>query len=170
MDAGCEWREKRGGSGEVCGGDFEEGHAGLSGVSWVPSVGVLIGLFYNLVSVKILSRLVTVTGPRGVLKKDLKHLSVSFESSTVPNTINISLHHGGRKNVAALRTVKSLIANMVIGVTRGYKYKMRYVYAHFPINVNIDTDKETGLGQVEIRWVAHFDCPWKRGAIWGELL
>ncbi|KAL0636045.1 60S ribosomal protein L9B [Maublancomyces gigas] len=103
------------------------------------------------VSVKILSRLVTVTGPRGVLRKDLKHLSVSFESSPVPNTINISLHHGGRKNVAALRTVKSLIANMVIGVTKGYKYKMRYVYAHFPINVNIDTDKETGLGQVEIR-------------------
>lgn len=114
-------------------------------------------------SVKILSRLVTVTGPRGVLRKDLKHLSVSFESSPVPNTINISLHHGGRKNVAALRTVKSLIANMVIGVTKGYKYKMRYVYAHFPINVNIDTDKETGLGQVEIRWVAHFDCFWRRG-------
>lgn len=114
-------------------------------------------------SVKIQSRLVTVTGPRGILKKDLKHLSVSFESSPVPNTINISLHHGGRKNVAALRTVKSLIANMVIGVTKGYKYKMRYVYAHFPINVNIDTDKETGLGQVEIRWVSRFDCFRRRG-------
>lgn len=109
-------------------------------------------------SVKIQSRLVTVTGPRGILKKDLKHLSVSFESSPIPGTINISLHHGGRKNVAALRTVKSLIANMVTGVTRGYKYKMRYVYAHFPINVNIDTDKETSLMQVEIRWVTHFDC------------
>lgn len=106
-------------------------------------------------SVKIRSRIVTVTGPRGELTKDLKHLSVSFEQSPVPNTINISLHHGTRKNVAALRTVKSLIANMIIGVTKGYKYKMRYVYAHFPINVNIETDKETGLGHVEIRWVAH---------------
>jgi large subunit ribosomal protein L9e len=103
------------------------------------------------VSVRIQSRIVTVTGPRGDLKKDLKHLSVSFEQSSVPKTINILLHHGTRKNVAALRTVKTLIANMIIGVTKGFKYKMRYVYAHFPINVNIDTDKETGLGQVEIR-------------------
>ncbi|KMU73479.1 60S ribosomal protein L9-A [Coccidioides immitis RMSCC 3703] len=28
---------------------------------------------------------------------------------------------------------------------------MRYVYAHFPINVNLDTNKETGLITVEIR-------------------
>ena len=29
---------------------------------------------------------------------------------------------------------------------------MRYVYAHFPINVNIDKNKETGLYEVEIRY------------------
>lgn len=42
---------------------------------------------------------------------------------------------------------------MITGVTKGYKYKMRYVYAHFPINVNIDKNKETGLFEVEIRCV-----------------
>jgi len=95
---------------------------------------------------------VTVKGPRGELKKDLKHLAVSFEKpSKSNNTILISLHHGNRKNVAALRTVKSLISNLIVGVTKGYKYKMRYVYAHFPINVNIEENKETGLGEVEIR-------------------
>jgi len=41
---------------------------------------------------------------------------------------------------------------MIIGVTKGYKYKMRYVYAHFPINVNIDKNGETGLYEVEIRY------------------
>ena len=40
---------------------------------------------------------------------------------------------------------------MVIGVTKGYKYKMRYVYAHFPINVNLEKVAETGLWEVEIR-------------------
>jgi ribosomal protein L6P/L9E len=41
---------------------------------------------------------------------------------------------------------------MITGVIRGFKYKMRYVYAHFPINVNIDKNSETGLTEVEIRY------------------
>jgi large subunit ribosomal protein L9e len=40
---------------------------------------------------------------------------------------------------------------LIIGVTKGYKYKMRYVYAHFPINVNLEKDKETDQWEVEIR-------------------
>ncbi|TLD39362.1 ribosomal protein L6 [Venturia nashicola] len=102
------------------------------------------------VKVHIKSRIVTVTGPRGTLKKDLGHLAVSF-SLPSKNVINIELHHGTRKNVATLRTVRTLINNLFIGVTRGYKYKMRYVYAHFPINVNLEKNKDTGLFEVEIR-------------------
>ncbi|EER37658.1 60s ribosomal protein [Histoplasma capsulatum var. duboisii H88] len=63
----------------------------------------------------------------------------------------IEIHHGARKAIASLRTVRTLINNLIIGVTRGFKYKMRYVYAHFPININIENNKETGLAEVEIR-------------------
>ncbi|KAI9839901.1 MAG: hypothetical protein M1819_000093 [Sarea resinae] len=86
----------------------------------------------------------------GKLVKDLSHLSVSF-SHPKKDIIGIELHHGSRKNVATLRTVRTIINNLIIGVTKGFKYKMRYVYAHFPINVNIDQNKETGLYEVEIR-------------------
>jgi ribosomal protein L6P/L9E len=34
--------------------------------------------------------------------------------------------------------VTSAIKNMMIGVTKGFEYKMRMVYSHFPINVSIE--------------------------------
>merc|ERR1711900_59855 len=102
------------------------------------------------VKVTIKSRLVTVEGPRGKLVKDLSHLAVVF-GQPKKNTISIEIHHGNRKNVATLRTVRSIINNLIVGVTKGFKYKMRYVYAHFPINVNLDKNKDTGLFEVEIR-------------------
>ncbi|RJE24744.1 60S ribosomal protein l9 [Aspergillus sclerotialis] len=61
------------------------------------------------------------------------------------------MHHGARKGVATLRTVRTIINNLIIGVTKGFKYKMRYVYAHFPINVNIEKNNETGQYEIEIR-------------------
>lgn len=38
---------------------------------------------------------------------------------------------------------------MIIGVTKGFKYKMRFCYAHFPINVTCV--KDSGKDFVEIR-------------------
>jgi Ribosomal protein L6 len=57
------------------------------------------------------------------------------------------VYHGNRKHVACIRTVRSIVNNMVTGVTKGFQYKMRYVYAHFPINVIIND----GGKEVEIR-------------------
>ena len=81
----------------------------------------------------------------------MQHLAVGF-SHRSKGQILIELHHGARKNVATLRTVKTIINNLIIGVTKGFKYKMRYVYAHFPINVNIEKNGDTGLYEVEIRF------------------
>jgi large subunit ribosomal protein L9e len=89
----------------------------------------------------------------GKLTKDLSHIAVNF-SVLKKNVIGIEIHHGSRKNVAALRTVRTIINNLIIGVTKGFKYKMRYVYAHFPINVNVEKNAETGNFEVEIRYVA----------------
>merc|ERR1712151_1044483 len=50
-------------------------------------------------------------------------------------------------NIAEVRTVLSHINNLIKGVTRGFQYKMRFVYAHFPVNVTI-TKQNT---EVEIR-------------------
>ncbi|KAL4968962.1 60S ribosomal protein uL6 [Aspergillus stella-maris] len=102
------------------------------------------------VKVHIRSRIVTVEGPRGKLTKDLSHIAVTFGRPS-KEVISIEMHHGSRKGVATLRTVRTIINNLIIGVTKGFKYKMRYVYAHFPINVNIEKNAETGQFDVEIR-------------------
>jgi len=102
------------------------------------------------VTISIKARVVTVTGPRGKLVRDFKHINISFTKRAGKPIIDISLHHGNRKNIAALRTVKSIVENMITGVTKGFKYKMRYVYAHFPINVAVSKNDD-GLHEVEIR-------------------
>ncbi len=100
------------------------------------------------VSVTIKSRFVKVTGPKGTLTKDLKHVNVTFVPVS-KNLIQAHIHNGDRRHVATLRTVKSLITNMITGVTVGFLYKMRFVYAHFPINVSVI--EEDGHQVVEIR-------------------
>lgn len=46
-----------------------------------------------------------------------------------------------------VRTISSHIINMMTGVTKGYRYKMKSVYAHFPINTAISE----GGKKIEIR-------------------
>lgn len=40
---------------------------------------------------------------------------------------------------------------MITGVTKGFKYKMRFCYAHFPINVSATKDSTGKRDVVEIR-------------------
>ncbi|ODV83533.1 hypothetical protein CANARDRAFT_238159 [[Candida] arabinofermentans NRRL YB-2248] len=100
------------------------------------------------VTLQIKARNITVTGPRGELSKNLNHIDVTFTKISAKQ-VKLIVHNGDRKHVATLRTVKSLISNLIKGVTIGFKYKMKFVYAHFPINVNI-IDQE-GQKFVEIR-------------------
>ena len=52
---------------------------------------------------------------------------------------------GKKKQLASIRSICSSIRNMFTGVTKGFRYQMRLVYAHFPINAVVSDKK------VEIR-------------------
>ena len=97
--------------------------------------------------VTVKSRYVTVTGPRGKLEKSLKHLPVDIQMAEDGKSIKIDRWFTSGKAPASIRTTCSHINNMITGVTKGYLYKMRFVYSHFPINVAI-VNKDT---KVEIR-------------------
>jgi len=87
------------------------------------------------VTIEIKSRIITVAGPRGKLEKNVRHVNMDIRViKGKTNQVTLAVWQGARKHIACLRTIKSLIENMVTGVTKGFLYKMRAVYAHFPIN------------------------------------
>ncbi|KAH8118318.1 ribosomal protein L6 [Phellopilus nigrolimitatus] len=100
------------------------------------------------VTVEVKSRLITVTGPRGTLKKNVRHVQMDIQLiQSKSGKVTLAVWQGARKHNACLRTIRSLINNLVIGVTKGFQYKMRTVYAHFPINCII----QEGGSSLEIR-------------------
>jgi large subunit ribosomal protein L9e len=104
------------------------------------------------VTVDVASRVVTVTGPLGKLQKSFKHLQLDI-SKVGKRRLKVEVWWGTKKQLACVRTVVAHIKNMIVGVTKGYTYKMRFVYNHFPINLAVtNEDKKTKKGDgVEIR-------------------
>jgi len=94
------------------------------------------------VDVTVKARIITVKGPRGTLTKNVRHIDMDIRlaKGKSNNKVTLAVWQGGRKHVACLRTIRSLIVNLITGVTKGFQYKMRAVYAHFPINCIIQDD------------------------------
>merc|ERR1712156_537992 len=88
------------------------------------------------VEVSVKSRTVTVKGARGTLTKAFKHLAVDIYMVD-KETIKVEKWFGKKKQLASVRTVCSHIENLFKGVMKGFLYKMRAVYAHFPISCAI---------------------------------
>ncbi|XP_042236838.1 60S ribosomal protein L9-like [Homarus americanus] len=99
------------------------------------------------ISVSVKKRVVTIRGPRGTLRRYFKDMKLDMKTQKVKKgtVVSVDKWYGNRKEVAAVCTVCSHIANMVTGVTDGFQYKMmRAVYAHFPINCVISNNNQGG--------------------------
>jgi large subunit ribosomal protein L9e len=71
------------------------------------------------VTVAIKSRIINVEGPRGKLEKNVRHINMDIQLiKGKADKVTLAVWQGGRKHVACLRTIKSLIENMVTGVTK----------------------------------------------------
>jgi len=105
------------------------------------------------VTIACAGRVVTVKGPLGTLQRSFKHMSLDMQQVTDPATkklnLKVDLWFGNRETTASVRTVCSHIQNMITGVTEGFKYKMRFCYAHFPINASMVKNGDNEV--VEIR-------------------
>lgn len=87
------------------------------------------------VKVTLTKRMLFVEGPLGKTRKDFKKIPVDL-SADGKNIIIKSL--GTRKqDYAIFNTAQSLIKSLLTGVQKGYTFKMKIVYAHFPITIKI---------------------------------
>jgi large subunit ribosomal protein L9e len=116
----------------------------------------------NGVKVELKGRKVKVTGPRGELSRDFSHLNLDLKLINKGKQLRAELWFGSRKQIACIRTLTSHVQNMITGVTKGFQYKMRLVYAHFPIAIGIEDDGKkvavrNFLGEKVIREVPLFD-------------
>lgn len=109
------------------------------------------------VEVSVKARNFVVTGPRGTLTRLMRHVQADIRK-VEDGKLRVDVWHGNRKEIAKINTVCSILKNMITGVTRGFRYKLRFVYAHFPINVTCADDKKSCeirnfLGEKRIRKV-----------------
>ena len=100
----------------------------------------------DAVQFEIRAKKIRVKGPRGILTRDFKHLNLDLKIIVEEGVKKLIVESwfGSRKTTASIRTTLSHVKNLVNGVTKGFKYKMRFVYAHFPINASI-TDAKDGI-------------------------
>ncbi len=87
------------------------------------------------VTVSLDGRKVTVKGTKGTLQRDFSHIPVSISADN--NTVRVWAEWPRKKETALVGTIDSHIQNMITGVTKGYTYKIKIVFSHFPISVKV---------------------------------
>lgn len=87
------------------------------------------------VTVKLEERTLTVKGKLGETAKHFDKVGVNVDVEG--NSVVISPFSKKKKDNVIINTVASLVNNMVTGVSKGYTYKLKVVYAHFPISVKV---------------------------------
>merc|ERR1711998_59882 len=83
--------------------------------------------------------------------KSFKHMSIDLTMPTT-KTVFVEKWWATSKELAAIKACSSHIQNMIDGVTKGFQYRMKMVYAHFPTNAQIgaggkDVDIVNFIGQ-----------------------
>jgi large subunit ribosomal protein L6 len=80
-------------------------------------------------------RELTIKGPLGTVKKRFDRIHVNMQVKD--GRVEIMPFTGRKKDVVSSNTMSSIVRNMVTGVTEGYTYKLKVVFAHFPVTVKV---------------------------------
>jgi large subunit ribosomal protein L6 len=87
------------------------------------------------VTIKKEGNLIEVKGPLGTVKKDFTKLPATV--TVQGNMITIKPYGTRKRDLAITNTARSIIGGMIKGVEKGYTYKLKIIFAHFPISVKV---------------------------------
>jgi len=87
------------------------------------------------VSITKKENLIITKGSFGSVQKDFTKMPASIEIKD--KKITIRSQGNRKKDFALVNTLQSVINNMIKGSTNGFTYKLKIVFAHFPITVKI---------------------------------
>ena len=83
---------------------------------------------------------VKVKGPKGEIVKNFSYAK-GIELKIVDGKIILETTFANRRKKALFYSIISHINNMIVGVTKGYRYYLKIVYTHFPISVKVVGDE-----------------------------
>jgi large subunit ribosomal protein L6 len=78
---------------------------------------------------------INVKGAKGSLTRDFSFAPIAIEGEG--KNVRIWAKWPRKKEAALVGTIYSHIQNMITGVTKGYQYKLKIVFSHFPISVKL---------------------------------
>jgi large subunit ribosomal protein L6 len=87
------------------------------------------------VTIKKEGNLIQVKGPLGTVKKDFTKLPATV--TVQGNKITIKPYGTRKRDLAVTNTARSIIGGMIKGVEKGFTYKLKIIFAHFPISVKV---------------------------------
>ncbi|MBN1677051.1 MAG: 50S ribosomal protein L6 [Candidatus Thermoplasmatota archaeon] len=90
------------------------------------------------VHVTVQNGIVKVKGPQGEVSKKLLHPRVKLEAKG--KSVVVSSEFPRKQEKALVGTYGAHVRNMLRGVSEGFEYKMKIVYAHFPIKASVKGD------------------------------
>lgn len=101
------------------------------------------------VRIEIVNKKIRVSGPKGDIERDFSfayNVLIKLENGKVV----LETFFANRKQKAVFYAIASHIENMIIGVTKGWRYKLKIVSTHFPVTVKVSGNEvliENFLGE-----------------------
>jgi len=78
----------------------------------------------------------SIKGPKGSLTRDFSHPRLKMKVDNGKVVTRCSLPRKGEKALVGTWTAHA--RNMIVGVSQGFEYRMKIVYAHFPVKVTFN--------------------------------